>query len=369
MKNAKTLPSVYYGMHFESGVCEYRETGKVDRVFINESTAKQMDPTFTGKPIYVHHVPEVDLHNIQTEADGYVIESFFNQADGKHWVKFIVVSDKGHEAIKIKKWKLSNAYTAKQFSSGGEWHAVPYSKEIVKGEYDHLAIVPDPRYEDSIIMTPEQFKQYNLDKENELLRLANDKGESMSVFKLFNRKEADNQKELLAMSVKLPISGKEDTVESFLKTADTYLNEVGMPEHMANGEHMVMVGDEKMKVNDLAAKHMAMCNDLAALKAKHETKEENAESEGGGEDTAMENDVSDVDDDAKKKLKMENDAKEAKELEEKKQNEKAAADKKAKEKENYDKLMNAKAKAESDGQVIEVCVDGVARGKSKFGSN
>src|SRR4051812_29447530 len=105
IKNAKTLPQVFYGLHMVPGVAEYNDPEREPyRILIGETTIKNMDPTFQGKPVYVDHVEEVNLENLQQEADGYVLESFYNKLDGKHWVKFIVVSDRGKEAIQ-KGWK------------------------------------------------------------------------------------------------------------------------------------------------------------------------------------------------------------------------------------------------------------------------
>lgn len=194
INNSKTLPKVYYGLHMAPGVAEYKEPdSKPYRILIGEETIKNMDSTFQGRPVYVQHVDEVNLDKIQIEADGYVVESFFNSIDGKHWVKFIVVSDKGHEAIR-NGWRLSNSYIPKRFSGGGLWHGVEYSKEIIDGEYDHLAIVQNPRYDESVILTPEQFKNYNGEKEIELKKIANAKNKETNKMKLnlFKKQKIEN---------------------------------------------------------------------------------------------------------------------------------------------------------------------------------
>lgn len=166
VQNAFSLPEMYYGRHFSAGVAEYREPGKeMYRILVRENTAKKMDQTYAGRPLYVGHVPSVDLENIQKEADGYVVESFFNEIDGSHWVQFIVVSDRAKWAIKSG-WQLSNAYVPTEFAGhGGMSKGVDYHKEITNGVYEHLSLVPDPRYEDSVILTAAQFKEYNANPE------------------------------------------------------------------------------------------------------------------------------------------------------------------------------------------------------------
>ena len=188
--NAKILPRRFYGLHMAPGVAEYKDettnNGQPYRIFIGEDVIKNMDSTFEGRPVYVRHVDQVNMDKLQHEADGYVVKSFFNARDGKHWVEFIVVSDKGHEAIRSG-WKLSNAYIPKSFAGSGLWHGVEYVKEVMDGEYEHLALVPNPRYEESIILTPDEFKNYNNEKELELQKLSNSSNkEKKGMFNFFS---------------------------------------------------------------------------------------------------------------------------------------------------------------------------------------
>src|SRR5690348_6764085 len=135
----------FFGMHFYPGVAEYQEPDKEPyRVFLNEETIRRMDPTFEGRPVYVMHVDGVEqsLDKLRGEVDGWVVRSFYNAADGKHWCEFIVVSEKGLRAIK-QGMRLSNAYMPTKSAAGGLWNGVSYAKEIVDGEYEHLAIVPN----------------------------------------------------------------------------------------------------------------------------------------------------------------------------------------------------------------------------------
>ncbi len=366
--NAKTLPRVYYGLHMVEGVAEYREEGKQPyRICILENTIKKMDETFQGKPVFVLHSEEDledILENIQERADGYVIESFFNQADGKHWAKFIVVSDAGHEAVR-NGWKLSNAYIPKAFSNGGQWHGVDYAKEVTSGTYDHLAIVPNPRYEESVIMTPEQFKEYNDNKLEELHKIANSKeqGENKMKLNFFKRQKVDkieNGADLETLSVTLPKSKAEVTIAEAVELADTLKNMQGY----ANGDHMVKIGEEEMSVNDLMKKHSEVCNELAEMKKSKENKEDEADVDAD----EVEND-DDADKEAKAKEKKENEDKDDEKMKknaaDKEAKEKLAAEKKA----NLEKLKNAHLNAKNEVPEIQLASDRTAVGKSRYGSS
>jgi hypothetical protein len=183
-------PAIYYGLHMVPGVAEYADGpgGKPYRIFIGPDTAKKMDPSFSTKPMYVAHVddekPNKENKTIEgvtkdgqgnpeaKTADGYVIESFFNPADGMHWAKFIITSEEGVRAIE-RGDKLSNCYQPLNLGPGGEWHGVTYSREFVDAEYKHLAIVSNPRYKESLVFTPEQFSDYNKVKQEELAAMRN----------------------------------------------------------------------------------------------------------------------------------------------------------------------------------------------------
>lgn len=355
-------------MHFYPGVAEYQEPGKDPyRVFLNEDTLRSMDPTFAGRPIFVEHVDEVEenIDQLRKEADGWVIESFYNAADGKHWVKFIVVSEHGEKAI-ARGMRLSNAYIPLGFTQGGLWNGVSYAKEVTGGEFEHLAIVRNPRYEESVIMTPEKFKLYNEEKLVELKRLSNSKdkkGDSEMGFKLFKKTKVENTIDLEGMCVVLPKSGKEVTITQLVNDMDEMEDAKEKNEVMADLSHKVKMHDGSMcNVGELLAKHKEMHDALEGMKKDSEESEEISEemSELGdhGGDKSLDND--DEDKDAKKKA-LELAAHEDKEIDAaKKKN--ALAKAKA--------LRNAGPRTENEQvAVVEFGATQVERGKTRYGSN
>ena len=312
LKNAKQEPKIYYGMHFCPGVAEYRPPGKEPyRIMINEQTLRDMDKTFAGRPVFVQHVDDVNLETIQKDADGYVIESFYNESDGKHWCKFIVVSDRGHAAIQ-NGWGLSNAYIPEAFGPGGLWNGVEFQKEVMRGEFEHLAIVPDPRYE-AFILTPSQFKEYNENRLLELKKVANSK-EKTKMFDLFKKTKVDSS-DLGDAVVKLPKSGKEITIAQLINEADKDpadedkdkapfkadkagkadseaeekkqgRKEESEKEHeapqMANMDHHVMDGDKSRPLHEIVSEHKEMRDCMSAM-GKYMQKND-SEMDGGEKD-------------------------------------------------------------------------------------
>lgn len=352
------------------GVAEYTEAGKDPyRILVSEEAIKNMDPTFRGKPVYVDHVDHVDLKNIQAEADGYVIDSFYNTLDGKHWVQFIVVSDRGHAAISSG-WQLSNAYVPKVFNGGGLWHGVQYEREVMAGEYDHLAIVQHPRYEESVIMTSEEFKKYNSDKEAELKALKNSKEKQKETgsmkLNFFKKQKVENATDFEGVSVVLPKSGKEITISQLVEEHDVIVNMQGY----ANGDHMVKYNDsDEMSVNELVKKYNEMLDESAKSKDMAESKEkEIAEREDGDKGEEQ-----DLEKQKKENAEKDKEGKEDGEEKEKMKNEadaalKLIADKEAAEKAaNFEKLKNAPDKSLSEAPKLDLPEDMVARGRALFG--
>lgn len=346
---------VYYGLHFYPGVAEYAPPGENPyRVFLNEATLRRMDPTFAGRPVYVMHVDGVpdDVDEVRSEADGWVIESFFNKADGKHWVKFLVCSERGETAI-TRGFRLSNCYAPTEFGADGVWNGVSYQKEVTGGEYEHLALVPDPRYDESVVLTPEQFKEYNAKHDKELARLANTKGDSTPMkIKLFRKtavEKLENAADLASVMVTLK-SGKELTIEQLVNAADDF----EVTAKNAGDDMLVNMGEGKdaMSVNDLRNKYNEACEAIEAAKAK------NAET-ATDEDEAVEN-ADDEDEDVTVENEGDDETPPAPPAADKKKNE---ADAKAK----ADALRNAADRAPVR-EPAHVYHDAVAVGRQRYGS-
>lgn len=373
MKFKNSRGTVWYGLHFYPGVAEYREPGKEPyRVFLNESTIRKMDSTFPGRPVFVLHTDdELDgksLEELKAMADGWVAESFYNQADGKHWVKFITLSEKADEKIK-KGWTLSNAYYQKSSTHGGQWNGVDYQKEITDAEYDHLAIVPNPRYEESIILTPEQFKAYNDEKLLELRRLQNNKKEESKMkFKLFERKKVENELELGNYVVVLPQTKKEislsDAVEQLdgllLKNADRPVDQLS-----------VKISDEEtLTVGELKDKYLQLKNAYEEMKNEEHCENEDDEDD----DDAMKPKMNEDDEDDKEVIKDEDDEEEKKKKANKKKKNSLTIEmekKKQKDKMKADNLRNANRQKPDDGEMPDAgqhYMNGVEKGKVRYGS-
>lgn len=360
VKNARTLPKKYYGLHFCEGVARYADSDTM--LFINSDTAKKMDATYVGKPVFVGHVDDYQLQNIEAEADGWVVRSFYNPTDGKHWCEFLAVTDKANDAIAAG-FRLSNSYLITESGAGGEWHNVPYTQEVLKAEYDHMAIVDNPRYEESIILTPEAFKEYNENKEAELLKIANSKGDSIMFFK---KQKVDNSKDLEQMSVVLPKSKIEKTVIQIINEMDE-MEEKKKNKQYANEDHMVKIGENEMSVKELVEKYNAISHEEA--KEVVEEIEEKAEVLEEHEEASIEEDMleKELDNESPNKAMADNEDEEESEEDKKK---KEKDNKKKNSKENFDALKKAQnaPTITDEAPVYMSSVQMMKLGQSRYGS-
>ncbi|MCK5613698.1 DUF2213 domain-containing protein, partial [Candidatus Pacearchaeota archaeon] len=251
-KNASQMPKVYYCRHIEKGVVSYED----EMVLVNDDALNKLDQTMAGIPVRVHHVDDIEVENIQEQSDGYVAESFYLECDGWHWAKFICVSDDAHNAIQ-RGWSVSNAYTPTEWGGNGVYHNIPYDREITNGKYGHLAIVPNPRYEGAVIMTPEEFKEYKESKEKELKELQNTKKEKKVMIKFFKRVPVEKEIDENAL-VQLE-NGEEMSIKDMVNAVVKNEDDDKEKKEKMNMDSEIEVGDEKMTVKELVNKYKNMC--------------------------------------------------------------------------------------------------------------
>lgn len=131
----------------QPGVVSYEDVG-AGVALLEKEAIELMLPSFIGKPVIIDHqdgTPE-ELEE-KGKAVGHVVEAYWNPETGWFDAKFTVEDEKAKKKIKHG-YSVSCAFNVKSVDKGGEWHAVKYDEEITDGEFVHLALVANPRYED-----------------------------------------------------------------------------------------------------------------------------------------------------------------------------------------------------------------------------
>ena len=371
------MPKRYFARHIKEGLVHYFENGKDTLYLVKNDALQKMNKSFEGKPVYVRHVDSVDMENLRETADGYVVKSFYNEFDGAWWTELMVVSDKGHEAVK-KGWAVSNCYSPTEYGSGGVYHDIDYQKEIKNGEYEHLAIVPNPRYEEAVIMTPEEFQEYNESKQQEIKQLKNSKEKEM-----LSQEEMETLVTLVKNSLSEPIAAAvknaiEAKAEEDKKNAEdedhrSLIREIAAVSAKAEGDFSGGL-EEKVRTIIGMAEKLGYSKDEAGKNSvenkcnedePEEPKENEAEDKGeekepeskANESDKPEEQVEKPAEEGKKEDACENADEGEKEPEEKKENSKGF----------FSMLKNAKAKSQ-DGSVTKTMAAGLALGKQRYGS-
>lgn len=349
IENSKDFPKRYFARHIKEGLVHYLEKDGDKLYLVTNEALKKMNVSFEGKPIYIRHVDEVDTDRMKEEAVGYVVKSFYNEFDGAWWAE-IIADDEAQGYIK-KGWAVSNAYLPTELGSGGVYHDIDYNKEVKNGVYEHLAIVDNPRYEEAVIMTPEEFKDFNEGRKAELDKLKNSKENEML--------SEEDKKELLD-SLKNSLSEiVKDTVKNAMEEKDA--------EDKKNAEDE----DHRQLIREIAAVSAKGESDFeGGLEEKVKTIIGLAEKLGYSKDEAKHN-AEDEEEDKKEEEKKDEESKKDNESDEDSEKEnKCNEEEKEEKKENskfFSFLHNAKTNSDKS-KTIATMASGLALGRERYGS-
>ena len=244
-ENASTsYPKLFKCRHIEPGLVHYNEYGTV---LVRKETLDKMSKSFVGKPVVNVVHKNIKPQNFREEADGVVTRHWYNEADGWYWAEFLVWDDSTIRNCQSTAYSVSCAYNVSQTrKSQGEYHNIPYEQEVVDGEYTHLAVVANPRYEGARI-------------------ILNSKGGNKMKLKFWEKKEeVTNASESDLENTVVEIEGKEvamkDLIENF-QAVNAKPIKLGL-------EKFVTVGDKEVAVKELVEAYNAK-----KMKNKDEDKE------------------------------------------------------------------------------------------------
>ncbi len=130
------------------GLVNYKDTGNV---MVDKPALDRMARTFEGKPIFNEMHKDVSKTDFKEgRADGIIANVRYEQ-DGWYWCDALIW-DPETQANCRNGYSLSCAYDVTQWGPGGVNNNIPYDREVLDGEYTHMAIVPNPRYERAKIL-------------------------------------------------------------------------------------------------------------------------------------------------------------------------------------------------------------------------
>lgn len=209
-------PKRYRALHITPGVVDYTDGDQRETVLIKKPALDKMNRSFLGKPVfnYAHRV--VDIENAfdftseekQEHAVGVISNVGYDLQSGYYFADMMIWDEETQDNI-AGGYKVSNAYVP-EVEQGGIYNNVPYNEEVTGGEYDHMAIVENPRYGDVKIFE-------------------NSKGEKPMKFTLFSgkkkeeppKKEEEKEMKLNSDSVIVAEDGSEIIISEMV---EVYMN-------------------------------------------------------------------------------------------------------------------------------------------------
>lgn len=127
----------------EPGVAHYEDFGDV---LITKETLDKFIQTMVGCPVIIKH-KDIDDKNVDKERVGVVSEVWYNEADGWFYCKGIIWDKQAIDLVKNQGWNVSCTYDFDSDKQPKMHNGKKIDMEFTGGEFLHLALVPNPRYE------------------------------------------------------------------------------------------------------------------------------------------------------------------------------------------------------------------------------
>ena len=135
----------YFRSRFiEPGVAHYNELGDI---LITKETLNKFIDTIVGCPVIIDHKDVTDK-NVNKLRVGVVSKVWFNEYDGYFYCEGILTDPEAIDLVKNQGWNVSCAYSFVSDNTKRLHNGKEIDMEFTDGEFLHLALVQDPRYED-----------------------------------------------------------------------------------------------------------------------------------------------------------------------------------------------------------------------------
>ena len=141
--DAKGKGRRFVSRFIEPGLAHYEEFGDV---LITKETFDKFVQTMVGCPVIIKHKDITDA-NVDEERVGIVSRVWYNEADGWFYCEGIIWNKDAIDLVKNQGWSVSCTYDFDSDFVSGSYHGTKYDMEFTGGEFLHLALVDNPRYE------------------------------------------------------------------------------------------------------------------------------------------------------------------------------------------------------------------------------
>ena len=153
---AKGKGRKFVSRFIEAGVAHYRDFGDV---LITKETLDKFINTMIGCPVIITH-KDIDDNNADKERVGVVSEVWYNSADGWYYCSGIIWDKKAIDLVKNQGWSVSCTYDFESDNQAKTHNGKKIDREFTNGEFLHLALVDNPRYERANIVMNAKEKEF-----------------------------------------------------------------------------------------------------------------------------------------------------------------------------------------------------------------
>ena len=144
--NGKGRPFV--SRFIEPGIAHYKELGDI---LITKETLNKFINTMVGCPVIIEHEDVTDA-NADKLRVGVVSSVWFNEMDGYFYCEGILTDPEAIDLVKNQGYNVSCAYSFVSDNTKRTHNGKEIDMEFIDGEFLHLALVKDPRYEGANIV-------------------------------------------------------------------------------------------------------------------------------------------------------------------------------------------------------------------------
>ena len=127
----------------EAGVAHYEQFGDV---LITKETLDKFIHTMVGCPVIIKHKDITDK-NADKERVGVVSDVWYNEQDGYFYCSGIIWDKQAIDLVKNQGWNVSCTYDFESDKQEKTHNGKKIDMEFTDGEFLHLALVDNPRYE------------------------------------------------------------------------------------------------------------------------------------------------------------------------------------------------------------------------------
>ncbi len=127
----------------EAGIAHYSDFGDV---LITKETLNKFIHTMVGCPLIINHKP-INDKNADKERVGVISDVWYNEADGWFYCKGIIWDKQAIDLVKNQGWNVSCTYDFVSDNQPKTHNGKKIDLEFIDGNFQHLALVENPRYE------------------------------------------------------------------------------------------------------------------------------------------------------------------------------------------------------------------------------